>query len=238
MVGAKEVALTYEVLYELLRREKSREELQKLDDNFFASVLAYLREKQQAYDESLAKNDIFSIAEREKLQLQLQNIRKILRDLYDQRERKIILMALNKSRTQSNIIDVSNLLPEEKMFFENTVTIFDRFRRGILYRIVELREPDAALRTPDGEEQKEQRKWSDATTEASQNETDRPDQPETDQPETPQQSMKTVKFLTAVEQFVGKELELYGPFEPEDVARLPAEIAEVLISQGKAVEQP
>ena len=36
--------------------------------------------------------------------------------------------------------------------------------------------------------------------------------------------------------FVGPELEEYGPFEEEDIANLPAEIADVLISKAKADE--
>ena len=227
---SKEVVLTYEVLYEILRRERSREELQKLDDHFFNNVLAYLREKQKSYDESLAKNDIFSISEREKIQLQLQNIRKILRDLYDQRERKIIFMALNKSRTQSNIVDTSNLLPEEKIFFESTVSIFDKHRKGVLYKIVELRNPDLISQT-----QTQPRAQPESQTE-SQTETKPTSNPKMQTETTTAQNIKTVKFTKNIEQFVGTELELYGPFEAEDIVQLPAEIAEILISQGKAIE--
>ena len=228
---SKEVVLTYEVLYEILRREKSREELQKLDEGFFNNVLAYLREKQQAYDENLAKKDIFSISEREKIQIQLQNIRKILRDLYDQRERKIILMALNKSRTQSNIVDTSNLLPEEKTFFESLVSIFDRHRKGILYKIVELKQPDIKLR-PLPEEKNKQDEQNAKPVLEEEKEAENSSETKEEQPRT-----KTVKFVKDVEQFVGKELELYGPFETGDVAQLPVELANVLVSQGKAIEQ-
>ena len=40
-----DVIITYETLYELLRREKSRKELQKLDPNFYQRVTNYLEEK-------------------------------------------------------------------------------------------------------------------------------------------------------------------------------------------------
>ena len=63
----KEVVLTYETLYEILRKEKSREELQQLDEHFLADALNYFREKQQAYDDNLTKNDIFSQSERDRL---------------------------------------------------------------------------------------------------------------------------------------------------------------------------
>ena len=76
------VVITYETLYEMWRREREKADLQKLDDNFFSEVLNYLREKQKAYDDAMGKNDVFSKDEREKLHIQLANIRKILNNLY------------------------------------------------------------------------------------------------------------------------------------------------------------
>ena len=47
---------------------------------------------------------------------------------------------------------------------------------------------------------------------------------------------KLVRFLYSVPKFVGKELEEYGPFEEEDIANLPIEIAKVLIDKGRVEE--
>ena len=41
--------------------------------------------------------------------------------------------------------------------------------------------------------------------------------------------------MHAVSKFVGPELEEYGPYESEDVAILPTEIANVLVFKRKAV---
>jgi len=210
MEEAKEVVLTYETLYELLRREKSRAELQQLDANFFADALHYLREKQQAYDDNLAKNDIFSQSERDKLHIQLNNIRRILRDLYDVRERKIINMAINHTRTNAHIVDAEHLVPQERPFFDSLNAILKQYRTGILSRIVELREPDVMpIVLP------------------------LPEQEKVSQPE---KTKKHLRFLQNVDQFVGEELETYGPYAENDQAELPSEIAEVLINQEKAIE--
>ena len=48
--------------------------------------------------------------------------------------------------------------------------------------------------------------------------------------------VKLLRFLSHVSKFVGTELEEYGPFEEEDIANLPTEIADVLIAKGKAEE--
>ena len=49
-------------------------------------------------------------------------------------------------------------------------------------------------------------------------------------------SNKLIRFIHAVPKFVGKDLEDYGPFEEEDIANLPAEIADVLIIKGRVEE--
>ncbi len=212
---AKEVVLTYETLYETLRREKSREELQQLDEGFFRNVLTYLREKQQAYDDNLTKNDIFSQSERDKLHIQLSNIRKILRDLYDIRERKIINMAVNKSRTNSNIIDTANLLVQEQAIFQSLTAVMSQHRSGILHRILEMREPDVLpiiLPVPEAQKNEEI-------------------------PAPLEHGIKKIKALEPIEQFYGEELEQYGPYQPNEEITLPEQLADILISQGKAVEQ-
>jgi len=203
----KEVLVTFETLYDALRKEKVREDLQNLPKHFFNDVLVYLREKQQAYDETQGKLDLFSSAEREKLTVQLQNIRRILKELYDRREKKIVDIAINKSRTQSNIIDTSNMLDYEKAFYRMMTAVLDKFRIDVLLKLFELKE----LVIDDSVEIKPEQAVIDKKT-------------------------KLVKFLQPTEQFVGKELELYGPFEANDQVYLPCDIADILISKGSALE--
>lgn len=203
---SKEVVFTYEALYELLRREKSREELQKIELTFFNDVLNYLKDKQTAFDESLAKNDVFSQGEREKIGVQLGNAKRLLRDLYDIRERKILTMAINHCRTKTHFVDSTNLLPEESLMFQSTCTILSQHRSGVLQKLCDLRKPEllpCILPVPEIEKN---------------------------------ESKKQIKFLESVESFAGEELEMYGPYEKNSEATLPRELADILIAQGKAVE--
>ncbi len=217
----KEVAVTYETLYEMLRREKSREELQALDEGFLLDVLNYLREKQRILDEAEKKQDLFSLDEREKTQVQLVNIRKIVRELYERREKKIADMALNKSRTKSNLIDTTTLLVHERYLFDSIVSVLDSFRGSVLHNVLSLREPSLTIDLPAPAKNTEPELT----------------EPETSQPAEPAApTTKFVKFTQAVEQFIGKELELYGPFQPEQKEELPAEIADILIEKGSAIQ--
>ena len=52
----------------------------------------------------------------------------------------------------------------------------------------------------------------------------------------PENSIKLIRFLQEIPQFVGTDLSTYGPFDKEDIANLPSEIAELLIKKEKAEE--
>jgi len=46
----------------------------------------------------------------------------------------------------------------------------------------------------------------------------------------------TVKFVKKVNELVGLDMRHYGPFEPDDVASIPAASADILIAGGEAVD--
>lgn len=46
----------------------------------------------------------------------------------------------------------------------------------------------------------------------------------------------TVRFLKHVDELVGLDLRKYGPYEPEDLALMPAANADLLVANGEAVE--
>ena len=112
----QEVIITYETLFELLQREKERTDLQKLEPTFFNDVIGYIKDKKKIIE---AKNDsMFANEERRKTERQLENIYKIIKELYERREKKIISIALDRSRTKSSLIDTTALLKEEKVVFD------------------------------------------------------------------------------------------------------------------------
>lgn len=190
-----EITVTYETLFELLRLEKNRTELQKLSPTFFGDVSSYVADKQSILSGTELKSDLFASAEREKIRVQLDNIRRLIKDLYDRREQKILSTAVNKSKTGSDIIDTSSMLPEERMLFEDFVLFLDKSRQISLNPMLygSLAEKN----------------------------------------EKPAETL-LVRFERPVPQFVGRELEVYGPFMEEDMATLPSDIANLLIRKGRA----
>ncbi len=224
-----EIKITLETLYDILRNEKMREELQLLNETFFVDVHSYLKEKQVLLDSKQGNFDLFVEGEKEKLEMELKSIRKMLKEIYERREKKMLDMAINKSRTQSDIIDTSSLLAEEKKFFAEAVAVLDSYRKGILYALwrgelplvvpvnkIELQtNPNIALKT---EPVKENSAPAVKEEEAI--------------------SRLTLKFLQPVPRFVAEDLNEYGPFEIGEQAEVPAKAANILIErkQGEMIE--
>lgn len=136
-----EVAVTYETLFELLRKERQKREVQELDSNFFQNVLNYLNEKQKILESQKTKDSIFS-KEVEKTVKQLQNTRKILMDLYERRESKIVDSALTNSRLKEKTLPP--LLLEEKEFYNEMLQVLNKYRKSILYSLLSNQLPKIA----------------------------------------------------------------------------------------------
>ncbi|MDD5253817.1 MAG: hypothetical protein PHG05_01790 [Candidatus Nanoarchaeia archaeon] len=200
-----EVVITYETLYELLRREKFREELQKLDENFFKDVVNYLKDKTLILNSQSQKESIFTSVETSKTKRQIENTSKILKELYERREAKIVRMAMFSSRAEDPI-QIESLLPEEKKMYESLKETLDSFRQGILYNLLAEKMPEMVKNEIS----------KDLKT-----------------PEIPR-SNKLIKFKEAVPKFIGEDTYIYGPFEPEDIANLPIKTADLLIQKNRA----
>ncbi len=208
---AQEVVITYETLYELLKRERERTDLQKLEPAFFSDTINYIKDKKKIL-EAKSEDSVFEPEERRKTERQLENIYKIVKELYERRERKIISLATDKSRTKSNLIDASGLLKEEKVFFDALTNMLDNYREAILFAVLNEKMP--FMQSLD--EKKPAEIFRSAI--------------ELKNP------TRLVRFTSLVPKFVGPELEEYGPFEEEDIANLPTEVVDILISKGKAEE--
>ncbi len=129
------IKITLETLYDILRNEKKREDLQKLESTFFEDVVHYLKEKNNFMEAKKNEKSLFASGERDKLDYEIRSIKRILKEIYEKREKKIIDITINRSRTGSEIIDTSSMLKEEKEFYTEILKILDHFRKGILQHL-------------------------------------------------------------------------------------------------------
>ena len=103
----------YTELFDSAQKEKNNPNLLPLEKDFYNLMHEAAVEKE--------KNNQARIAE---------NMRRLIKEIYEKRERKIINMALDKSRTKTFLIDTTALLEEEKEMFESFAVVFDKFRNS------------------------------------------------------------------------------------------------------------
>ncbi len=202
----RDVVITYETLYEILRREKVRPELQPLDKDFLKDVVKYLSEKQSILDSQMKKVNVFSSSETQKTQKEVENVKRMIKEIYERRETKILQLALFSSRLDDPA-NFKDMLEEEKLLYDNLVSVLNMFRKDILSNVLLLKDPNMG-----GESQPKELKMENKPIN------------------------KLIRFLHATPKFLGDDLKVYGPFEEEDVAALPPKIADILINNSRAEE--
>lgn len=210
MEKEKDVVITYESLYELFRREKVRPELQKLDENFFKDIINYLDDKKSILESQTKKDSIFSNIEVEKTKKQLEGIKRMIKELYERRESKIIQLALLASKTNNNQ-DLNTLLPEEKMFYEEILKTLNKTKSNILSNLLNSKMPTMS-------------------------EDIKNIKPKGINIDPKEEKYKLIRILSPLPKFMGSNLEIYGPFDQENIANIPLEIADLLIKNKKAEE--
>jgi len=227
-MAEKEINITYETLFDLLRREKSRAELQKLSDTFFDDANSYIKEKHAILKDQQMKIGMSAIAEKEKTEKQIENINSMLKSLFERRQQKIVEMAIIKSRTSSDTTDYSALLKEEQEMFNELVELLNKFKKKLLLHLItkpEFTEPKYA------ESESKELETAEEAESISKTEETKPEIKEEELEKT-----KLIRFIYSVPRFVGHNLEVYGPFEEDDTANLPEEIADILIKKSRAEE--
>lgn len=198
---------TYEHLFDFLRRERSREEIQELDDDFYKQANSFLEQQAAALKEA----DPLSNSS-DHIRTQLQNSKKLLRELYDRREKKILMLALNKARTGSSIIDTSNIIAAEQPLLQELLTTLKKYRESItpVAQAPKHTPKPRPTRKPVEKPKQEESKPVPATGEV------------------------TIKVTAAVPKFMGSNSKTYGPYDAGKEVSLPERIANILIKKGRA----
>jgi len=142
--------ITYEGVYDLLRKEKIYPELQKIPDTFLTEVISYLSEKTAILESQRQKDSIFAEKEVEKTAKQLENIKKMLKELYERRENKIVKLALIASKTGS--LSDTDMLKEEQEMYNALVSNLNFYRENILTRVLDKKQPSLNNKTEENKE--------------------------------------------------------------------------------------
>jgi DNA replication initiation complex subunit (GINS family) len=194
--------ITYETIRNAHRAEKE-EELQKLPIGFFESVRSWFSHKEKLKDTTSL--------------LEVENAKKLLEDIINRREKKIVLAALGTVRGQ---MPPPSLTDDERKFFDQIVNILKGFKNEINDK---YRNYDEVV-----EEKIEEAKKS--MEELKPLELEKPAEKTFIKPN----GKLLVKALADLPRFVGNNMEAYGPIKTGDVIFVPEEVGKQLISRKVA----
>ena len=110
--------ITYNDLYETLRKERYSEQLQPLSKKFISDVSNYIAEKKKLANQG---GDFFS-DEVAKVKKQLENANSIFKELMLMRKKKLLGLVFVASETGINKRDFENMLDFEKELFDNIMS--------------------------------------------------------------------------------------------------------------------
>jgi DNA replication factor GINS len=122
-----EETITFEMIRKIQREEERSPKLSKLPENFYQNVKNYLQQKRK----------ILEKMEDRKASIEMKNIERLVEDIFNRRERKIVTQAINSARVN---LKVENLIEEEKEFFDKVVGIIKERREKILKELIEKEE--------------------------------------------------------------------------------------------------
>jgi len=110
--------VSFEYLRKILNEEKKSQNLTKIPDDFYETVRMYIEGKKK-------------LAKEKKDEIELRNIERIVENIFNLRERKIINFAIMAARAG---VQPSNLTSEERQFFQKVFETLKE-RRVILDKI-------------------------------------------------------------------------------------------------------
>jgi DNA replication initiation complex subunit (GINS family) len=205
--------LTFSELRKIQKQERRQDELSELDEDFVTDVVEYLSRKKDVSGESR----------------EYKNAKRVFRKIISLREDKIVKNA--QLAVTSNVsLEEMNVMPREEQLFRELKETFTEHRESIS-EFLEAEEEEANPQSPEMAEKASEKEEEDSKEEEKEPKDNKEE--ENDLPD-PEDGYKIVKINSDVPEFMGTDLEAYGPFEEGDQAEVPEDNAEILKNRGNA----
>jgi len=111
--------LSYDEIRRIYRLEKNKADLAELDEDFYNSLNEFIKQEKKKYLESLSN------LSGEKAE-DFTNLKRLVEEIYDLREKKILNRALLASRTNESNVDA--MASQEKKLFQSLADLLSRQR--------------------------------------------------------------------------------------------------------------
>ena len=206
--------ISYKTLRKIQQAERTSPQITKINNQFFKDVQLFLNELEQRLEKEKKAQKKMLLAE------ECQNIEKIVRNIYEHREKKIMLAAIAKARGGNPSIKA--LLPDEKMFFDDLYQNIVSYRKKILENDdndEELKKETVNSETQMGEKQSKEK-------EGVQEEKAIVNKKENSHP--------IIRIVKDIPAFVGTDNKTYN-LHQKDIVSLPEATAKMLIKRKVAI---
>lgn len=124
-----EETITFELIRKIQIEEQKTFTLTKLPPNFSHAVSNYLEQKKQ-----------IASADDRKLGLETKNIERLVEDIFNRRERKILNVAIISARTG---LPPENLTEEEKQFYNSILNLVKNRRNSLLKNLLSIKREES-----------------------------------------------------------------------------------------------
>ncbi len=193
-------------LMDIYRKERMSPYLQDVGEDFYSEMDSAIKELHSQYEECSKKGEL---SRQSRVLKEMENVKSVIKDLYEIRERKVVLSALNHVRREGDEMEVENLTEEERKTFEDVIDVLKKNRKTTL----EKANAKKVKNPPDEKPHKEGNVQAEIKG-----------------------SLVTVRITKDLPSIVGADGKVYGAFAEEDIVTLPDANATALIKQGAAKE--
>ncbi len=132
----EEDILTYEELRNIQRKERINRSLQPLEPDFLKKVSSYLDKKKELLQKTIGDGNRFSVDMGNKINNEVSNAQRVLKDIMERRESKIMLQGLMDARAGVPAENVLNMLPLEKGIYKNIFEAISKYRKECFYPLL------------------------------------------------------------------------------------------------------
>jgi len=222
----KTETITFELIRRIQREEQVLPKLTKLPENFYENTKNYLEQKKK----------IIAIKENKMNILEIKGIERLVEDIFNRRERKVCNQAIITARTG---IPPENLTGEEQTFFDSVMQPIKFHRVDKLDPIFAITQ---SVKLPEPEIQAAEIEIKNKIKAGIENEIETEIEtvtaPEVAVPEitSPEIILVRARFKEAVPEFIGSDMQTYGPFNAGDIAEIPIENFNLLVDKAERLK--
>ncbi len=212
----EEDLLTFEKIRNVRKEERENDTLADIDEDFFEKVEDYLASKKRISSK--------------KSNREFENAKTMVEDIIDNRLKKVMRYSFLSTKTK---IPTDNMINGEIGIYKTIGKKLKERRETLLKTIdpektneknVDLKDREVE-RSNSTEKKEVEEKGEEVLFEGSSLVEDENKEKELSKIE--------VKVLEKVEEFLGTDMKVYGPYEEEEIVELDKEIGDILVKQGK-----